>query len=50
MNTAKIIRKTHRWAGLILGVQLLLWTVSGFSLWLVSSQWLRNRRLRKAKI
>ena len=30
MNTARIVRKTHRWAGLIIGIQLLLWTVSGF--------------------
>jgi len=30
MNSSKIIRKTHRWAGLVIGIQLLLWTISGF--------------------
>ncbi|MBE9548637.1 MAG: PepSY domain-containing protein [Proteobacteria bacterium] len=30
MNSARIVRKTHRWAGLVIGIQLLLWTISGF--------------------
>ncbi|MCF6225795.1 MAG: PepSY domain-containing protein [Xanthomonadales bacterium] len=45
MNMAKIIRKTHRWAGLILGVQLLLWTVSGFYFALIPIEEIRGEHL-----
>ena len=30
MNAAKLSRKIHKWIALILGVQLLLWALSGF--------------------
>ncbi len=36
MNIARTIRKVHRWSGLIIGIQLLLWTVSGFYFSLIS--------------
>lgn len=45
MNTAKIIRKTHRWAGLIIGIQLLLWTASGFYFALIPIKEIRGEHL-----
>lgn len=45
MTVAKIIRKTHRWAGLIIGIQLLLWTVSGFYFALIPIEEIRGEHL-----
>lgn len=30
INSRTMMRRTHRWLGLLIGIQLLLWTISGF--------------------
>ena len=47
MNAAsqKILRESHRWLGLIAGIQLLLWTVSGLYFTLIPIETIRGNHL-----
>ena len=48
MRPQLLIRKIHRWAGLILGIQIMLWFFSGFMMSLMPIDEVRGDHLLKA--
>ena len=43
--TQRLLRESHRWLGLIAGIQLLLWTISGLYFTLIPIETIRGNHL-----